>query len=365
MNGERVHSLDFIKFFAIIFVVCIHSNPLENVDVYKSYNLLFFIETFGRFAVPFFFVTSGFLIGQKMLAGTNANQYFKKSIGRIVGIFLTWTAVYFVYDVITRMYTYFSSGNKTDLENYLHQFFQLDTILYGPNGTPYHLWYLVAFIWSLVILFVFIKLNKVHLLLLGSFVIHLIGNFGQSYAVVIDLEENTRNAVFFASFYLTLGYCIGFHLQWIRARLLAKINPWIYCGLFFTFSIAQAVERIYLQESFGRSNGDYYLSTALLVLSLFFFVLSMPNLGKNTRMASVGKNSLGIYVIHLLFLDLTKRFVLQEWPMLPDSLIWQIFFTPALIVVSYFSYQYLQYLKKKPIITQTTRKVVFSKLAEK
>ncbi|MCQ6276847.1 acyltransferase [Bacillus sp. V3B] len=347
MEKKHYYSIDLLKFFAIIFVVCIHSNPFIRVKIYEDFDINFFIDVFARFAVPVFFVTSGFLIGQKILEGKNINEYFNKYTWKIVTIFLSWTAFYFIYDILVRLNSYRQTGEKTEIEKYINRFFSLDTLWYTPNGTPYHLWYLVALIWSLIILYFFIKHKKLNLLLVLSLGFNLVGLLGQSYSVIFDLSKNTREALFFATFYLTLGYWIGFNLNKIRGNLL-RVNPLIYLWLFFIFSGLQILESVLLVKKFGFGRAEnYYLSTVFLVVSLFLFALTKPNIGKGSWLSKVGKNSLGIYVIHVFFINLIRRLLPEELLFIRETFWWHLLYTPALIVISYFAYEIIQIVKRR------------------
>lgn len=67
LNEERNHSIDFIKFFAILFIylfiIIIHANPFKGTDVWvvNDDNIDFILDTLGGVAVSSFFMTSGYL----------------------------------------------------------------------------------------------------------------------------------------------------------------------------------------------------------------------------------------------------------------------------------------------------------------
>ncbi|WP_158290503.1 acyltransferase family protein [Halobacillus salinus] len=77
---ERNYAIDYFKFWAIFFVVCIHTSPFSGVNILgvEGHYLNLLIKTFARFGVPFFFVVSGFLFGQKILTSNNTGDYFNK-----------------------------------------------------------------------------------------------------------------------------------------------------------------------------------------------------------------------------------------------------------------------------------------------
>jgi len=62
---ERNYAIDYFKFFAIFFIVCIHTTPFRGSELwgFDGNSINGIINTFARFGVPFFFVSSGFLFG--------------------------------------------------------------------------------------------------------------------------------------------------------------------------------------------------------------------------------------------------------------------------------------------------------------
>ncbi|MDQ0861570.1 acyltransferase family protein [Bacillus sp. V2I10] len=91
---ERNYAIDFIKFFAIFAVVVIHTFPLD------SQIGLFILDNLSRFAVPFFFVASGYLFGIKILNTRESVVYFKRYVIKIVKIYVCWLIFYTIYDVL-------------------------------------------------------------------------------------------------------------------------------------------------------------------------------------------------------------------------------------------------------------------------
>jgi len=91
---KRNYAIDFIKFFAILAVVFIHTFPSDNQMGY------FVLDNLSRFAVPFFFVASGYLFGLKVSDNTLSFAYFKKYITKILKIYVSWLIFYAGYDVV-------------------------------------------------------------------------------------------------------------------------------------------------------------------------------------------------------------------------------------------------------------------------
>jgi surface polysaccharide O-acyltransferase-like enzyme len=210
------------------------------------------------------------------------------------------------------------------------------------------LWYLLATMWSAVILFFFVRIGKLNLLLIGSFLLNLAGLFGQSYSIIIEFPLSiTRDALFYGLFYLTLGFWFATHTQEIQRRI-RHIPRSAYLILLCVFSLAQMLERMLLFDpEHLRSNENYYISTIPLVICLFLFVLTHKSLGKGTFIAKVGANTIGIYVIHLFFMDAARKLIAYfGYEAVYETFIWHLFFTPFVMAVSYIGYRALQKAKQ-------------------
>jgi surface polysaccharide O-acyltransferase-like enzyme len=163
---ERNYAIDYFKCIAMFFVVCIHTHTLEGVDLLgiKGNSIDFVINTFSRFAVPYFFMVSGYLIGFKKIHVQNFESYFKKYVIKISKLFLSWYLVYILYDLFILFVEKRNTFNSEALR-YLTNAFNFKVFLYGPTNGAFHLWFLVALVWSVVILYLFIKLDKLNFLL--------------------------------------------------------------------------------------------------------------------------------------------------------------------------------------------------------
>lgn len=75
-NGvyKKYNAIDLTKFIMAIFVVALHVEPLKGMQgtfFYQIYN------TIARMAVPFFFITSGYLLFYKMTEDYNIKIIWK------------------------------------------------------------------------------------------------------------------------------------------------------------------------------------------------------------------------------------------------------------------------------------------------
>lgn len=209
------------------------------------------------------------------------------------------------------------SSIRQEVTDYLSSFIGLEKILffviYGEAASPasYHLWYLPALIWAIIAVYIFIKIQKLQFLLLFSFLLNVIGLFGQTYSGVFNLEIlgysiKTRDALFFGLFYTTLGAYTAYHYTWIKQKV-SQIKSSSLIFLFLIFSIISIIERIIanLYWSNEISAVDYYFSTIFVTSCLFLFVLKNGHIGEKSVLSNIGHNAVGIYVSHTFFIDIT------------------------------------------------------------
>jgi surface polysaccharide O-acyltransferase-like enzyme len=86
---ERLENLDALKGVSIYFVIVLHSLPIINSE--KSPLINDFLVNLSRFAVPCFFIISGYLSGEKAMQD---KYYAIKIIKRIILLFLFWNLFY-------------------------------------------------------------------------------------------------------------------------------------------------------------------------------------------------------------------------------------------------------------------------------
>jgi surface polysaccharide O-acyltransferase-like enzyme len=333
---ERNYAIDFIKFFAILAVVVIHIFPEDSLIG------LFALNNFSRFAVPFFFVASGYLFGQKVMDNKESILYFKKYVIKILKIYVCWLVFYAVYDVL--MIYINGTDVQQEMIKYFDQFTLLNLLYYGKGTSGYQLWFLTALIWSILILYVFFRMNKINMLLILSLVLNLIGLFGQSYSIFVEIPISTRDALFIGLFYTTLGFFFAFNLEFKKSR---QITNKTYLYFFFFFSFLQVTEGYILEKVLSSSHGEYFISTIFLTAFLFFFTLNNQQLGKGLLITKIGGNALGIYIIHVFLIDVVDM-TLNALGLnhLTENLVWHLFDTLLVFIMSYIAYSLLQHLKR-------------------
>lgn len=340
LSSERNNAIDFIKCYAGFSVVCLHTAPFLNSTFSSGKYVFFIIDTLARFAVPFFFIVSGFLFVKKIIINKdNSSAYFFKYSKRIAKLYFGWTLFYFLYYMLRALFesylthTPFSSPYIPEWSTI--PILKLIAHIFYLGYTGIHLWYLIALLWSMPLLFIFIKYQKLNTLLVISLILHIIGLLGNSYQGIMHLHIPTRNAMFFGLFYCTLGGFFAYYERLIQQKI-SEVEGSTFGWLFWLFCVIQLLERSILVNYFhGTINDEFFITTIPLSICIFFWAISKEGKFNKSSITVIGEKSLDIYVIHLFFLsafgDLAAKI---GW--VPGATIYELLFTPFIFAVSYF-----------------------------
>ncbi|MFC6906861.1 acyltransferase [Halalkalicoccus tibetensis] len=332
--ADRLQSIDSMRLLAMVFIVSIHTDPFRGLGVYGN-TLNFLIDSTARFAVPFFFVTSGYFFALKTVHRDPTKYFIKRAIIitslYIFGLLLAFPV--FITGTVIRSGTDTEAIVQSSLLR-IGEFIAPVELLYYGTSISVILWFLPALLFSLGLIYLAILSKTTKYLLPISIGLHIIGLLGASYTMFVDIPLETRDALFFGFFYTSLGY-------WIAASDWQpdSAHSTLYLGATILFSILHIGERYMLGYVLtgetlaqGVYTASYTISTAFLTLSLFLFLLSRPHFGRSTPVPAWGKYAVGIYVVHPAVLYIVER---TDGPIrhigieATDTLLWHLLLTPA------------------------------------
>jgi surface polysaccharide O-acyltransferase-like enzyme len=283
--------LDGARLFATLAVIVIHvvAPPLFQFSGSSPLRFNFFnlVDSICRFAVPFFLMITGALLLGK---DTPILVFLKKRYARILVPFAFWSVVYAVWYYLRR-----DAPASPDFLPYLARAL--------TDGAAYHLWYiyLLAGLYLVIpILARWVSQPGTDLLryYLSIWAIGLF--FG---ATGIRFNENFDLTVFSGYVgYLVLGHVLATARIPLSTRLVA---------LLFVGAVVVTFAAVWLGSlSRGRFHGEPYgdltpnvaiASAALFLLFRRHFQVSQLWLG---RIKTLNRVSFGVYLIHLLTLDM-------------------------------------------------------------
>lgn len=340
---ERFHSIDSTRIVAMAFVVAIHTDPFRGLGGYG--NLVnFVIDSVARFAVPFFFMTSGYLFARKTTDG-NATSYVGKQVTALSSLYvlgLLLASPVFLAGALVDEGTGSGGVVRTAVRELAGFVSPLELFYYGDSVSVI-LWFLPALIYSLLLIYGLDRLEVTRYLLPVSLGFHVVGLLASSYGMFLAVPIEHRDALFFGFFYTSLGYYVGDSdwrpdAEWSRRYLWAT-------GFFAAFNLGERYVLGYVLsgETFAQGvyTASYTVGTALLSISLFLFLLSRPALGAGTPLPSWGGYAVGIYVVHPALLypleraDAALRLLGFGGG---NSILWHLALTPAVFFGSWLVY---------------------------
>ena len=318
-----------MRVIAIIAVMAIHTNPFTDqpAHVGASLDLATIVNQLARFAVPFFFIMSGYFWAQKV---TEPHAVYKPTLDmvkRAALIFLVWSLVYLVE---TRLIESFASGAPGPFDQILLNIKKATSNLFNTSlqGTKAHLWFLPSLIFSVLISALLIRLKYERLLIFLAIAFYLIALAGTPYSdtpLGFHIHFNFRNGPFISLLFFVTGYFMRRYTpgrHWLRSGVLLACT-----GIVLHF-----IELSVLNARWGTSMAqDFVLGTYPFGVGLAMIALSNPRGLNFTPAATIGPLVLGIYASHYIFVDLLKSFDTK----FAGGWIWTILYIAAVFLLSY------------------------------
>jgi surface polysaccharide O-acyltransferase-like enzyme len=262
---SRQTGIDVGRCIAFVGVVLIHCA--------SSLQVSYLAQMACRFAVPFFFVTSGYF----MSASRPAGEIIGKSFRRIAPIYLFWVVA---YAVILRSW-------PSDLSGWLALMF--------TGGAGAHLWFLPSLFLCVALCALIRPLGWAWG---GAIVVALYlaglacGAYGPLVGVHQDLWD-PRSGILFGSIFVYAGMLI-------RNRGIA-LDHRVAIALFLVLIVLQVLEIVIVSKAHSPYH-DFYILTVPLGVAAFLAARAIPwDTALLRWIAALGPISLGMYAVHLFF----------------------------------------------------------------
>ena len=346
MRVRKIQSVDVMRAIAIFAVIVLHTKPFrsQSPPAGSTLDLATTINQLARFAVPFFFVISGYFWANKIKGGTEILSPTLVRAKRICYMFLAWSAIYLlpwnIYDSLRYGPTGPIKGIYWNICNAITD--PLTTVM---EGTKSHLWFLVGLLCSLLVSALFIRLRQLRLLIVLALVFYTIALLGKPYSCSVlgfHVNFNFRNGPFFSLIFFVTGYllqCKQPDDSWFRTGLLISM-----------FGIAlHFFELMILSKHWGTTMlQDYVVGTYFFGTGVAIMALSNCKIFIFEKIASIGQFVLGIYVSHYIFVDLLKPIGRKY----SGYAMWELSY-PALVLL--LSYMFVLLIARLPL----TKKLIY------
>lgn len=286
-TSRRLIGVDAFRLIGFAGVVLLHTvagHPTPEVDVSK------FVDLLCHFAVPYFFLVSGYFAGVK--ANTTFAD-FLRTIRRVGVIFLFWAVLY-------------CALQRTPPRLFVEPRFLVQFLLDGAAG--YHLWFLTSLIINLALARILIKLFGMSAALAIASAFYLVGVYDSEHGLLaLNGHWDVRDGPTFGLLFVLAGFAAG------RTRYSPSMRLALFLvGLGILLEFAEATF-LYVDGINGFAKDiDIYFGTLPFGLGVFFVALNINKPNAPTEvMSRLGRYTLGFYCVHVLWIKLLAHVVGQ------------------------------------------------------
>lgn len=303
---QKNYSIESIRFIAAFAVICIH----YFYPKHKELGLI--VNQWARFAVPFFFVASGYFLGEKLKVNDKPIIYWN-FIKKLLILYVGWQLIHFLIipTIWDEIYLRgFLKAYKKQLFSVIHQ--RWDLLLF--RGWSQHLWFFFSLAQTAILFFLF-RTKRIYWFVGVGAILWIVGALTKAYAkstLGINVQTlglpknfNTNNLIFFSSLPFGLGLLLS--IKSIRFSLIGSLI------ILLAGYALHSLEIWYLGQIKLKQRVDYVFSTFLIGVGAFLVGLARFKPLDWKMLGSLGKYSLGIYAMHIIVANYLYIYLLWRW----------------------------------------------------
>ena len=316
-SAGRITSIDLFRIWGIIAVVAIHTVPFTSLQNLGGgfTAVVGVLDLLLRFAVPFFFVTSGYFFGKSILRGEGPLHVLLRYIRPLAVMFFAWSLIYaFVVDwvqvgwttgVLGTVYAHF----LTTMRQVLHH--PLRFLLYG---TMPHLWFLPALMLSLTLITACVLSRTERLVVPTGLALYILGLSGGAYRYT-SLGLHTPASAVGPLLFAFIFVAAGFHLAFFK-----KVSVKFALVLVLAGYTLLVIEATLLWDLFrigvSKASNHYLFGELPYGVGVFLLARTTRSFGPERWVRFLASLSPGIYLAHLLFaLPMRSLTPILLWPL--------------------------------------------------
>ncbi|EPE0971952.1 acyltransferase family protein [Salmonella bongori] len=306
---NKVHSIQYMRGFASIFVVLYHTKWYLN-EVYSQKDLGSLLFNYGAFGVDLFFIISGFIIclSTERLEKSFFTNFFIRRFFRIYPLLIICVTIYFLAIKPEASYLLYLKSLIPVHSNYSE-----GSPFYGFNllDTAWTITYEIAF--YLIFGFAMLLSRKYRAYISGLAILiiftvashYFVGTISlDAYTKQPDVNQNNIIALFYSPMFIDFIYGIVIYLIYkninFSSSILNTLSPYL---LFFLFSlIASQISLFY-----GHGPLKWGLLSAIIIL---ISVMYEKNNGMRhcRTFEYLGNISYSLYIIHVVILECIYKY---------------------------------------------------------
>lgn len=311
LNND-LYCVDIFKYIASIFVIVIHVGAFSNKSNITG-EYLCILQWIIRTAVPFFFITSGYLTErklQKLQRREDKSRYVFHRSAKFFKLFIIWLLIYLpitiVYDIL----------NNISFHNAIYDYIT-SVIFSGESVSAWPLWYLYASGFSLLILASLSKYKHYLIIYLSIFV----------FVYIINIFTTDFHTGVFYYIHRICDRPLGGGIYLAFGMILYKGSSFINKYIIILLLALSFLFKVYDLESFEIWGG------------IAFFIMALRiKLKPNDIYLKLRIQSIWIYYIHMYVLVFIMSFVFMKGLQLSIYFVLSISIS-ASIILSYLIYK--------------------------
>jgi surface polysaccharide O-acyltransferase-like enzyme len=271
---KRNFTIDMVRLIAAFCIMTMHTDlPGFGLGISSI------IRLSGRWAVPFFFIATGYFLGSKI---NNSNRLsinnIEKNVMNLISIFITSSIIYLIHTSI-----------------FSHPWFE-NNVSFLLNGTYWHLWFIGSMIFGYLFIWYIYNAGFERFLPLIAILLLFIAVISDSYDTIINknftYEELPRFLTSIPFMY------IGIYLSKRNIKQ-KRLSIWIV--IFLIGFILQFIEAFLLYKIYNYPLGEHQMLIGTIVCSVSVFIICLSFNTNENRVSIYGKKySLFIYLYHII-----------------------------------------------------------------
>ena len=286
MNSQKNNTLELLKLFSSYMVIFIHISFYGGLDVV--------VDTLARFAVPFFFLISGFY-SYKI-----TSEKIKKGIRNVFTLLILATVCYTIYNILPLLLKGNINGAVFYFNKYIDINFLIKLFIFNVSGSSGHLWYLFALIYVYAI-FYFVTVRRLNekVIFITSFLLLFLqilsGEFLSVLGIVTPIPI-VRNFALIGIPFFGLGLLAKKH-----ENKLCSIPNYVIVISVIIGSFVSILSR-YL---FGKN--ELYIGSLFVVFALVCVFIKYSTVQYSSFFKELEGCSTYIYIFHMMIADIINK----------------------------------------------------------
>jgi hypothetical protein len=287
---SRKNGIDLFRLVGAFFIMCVHTNfgnlNQDYVDI---------LRLVSRWAVPFYFIATGFFLGPKIENNTLNFNRIEKNVSMLISILLVSSLIYLPLD--------FKHGNGIN---------SISNIL---TGTYFHLWFIGGLLTGYIFIWYLYDIKKTKILPYISVFILIFALFTDSYD---QLFNRTLDYALF-SILLSIPFMyIGIIISKKETNL---ISTKLLIGLIFLGFASQFMEAEFFLRLFDYEKYTHQFLIGTIITAIPLFILSSKiDLKENIFSEWGKKHSLVLYLYHPIIYEIMRVVLTKFVPNYYDTI---------------------------------------------